>query len=76
MVDQMDEDGEVQRLWTDFHQTIRTVREMKVCFLSLGDELELRGVANDSECRTFVSSETSPVGMLFFGFYGYTSLLT
>ncbi|KAE8551992.1 hypothetical protein EYB25_005883 [Talaromyces marneffei] len=29
VVDQMDEDGEVQRLWTDFHQTIRTVREMK-----------------------------------------------
>jgi hypothetical protein len=25
----MDEDGEVQRLWTDFHQNIRTVREMK-----------------------------------------------
>lgn len=38
VVDRMDEDGEVQRLWTDFHQNIRTVREMKVCFLSLGDQ--------------------------------------
>lgn len=27
----MDEDGEVQRLWMDFHQTLRSVREMKVC---------------------------------------------
>lgn len=31
VVDRMDEEGEVQRLWMDFHQTIRTVREMKVC---------------------------------------------
>ncbi|KAF3402494.1 hypothetical protein DPV78_003971 [Talaromyces pinophilus] len=29
VVDRMDEDGEVQRLWMDFHQTLRSVREMK-----------------------------------------------
>ncbi|EED14906.1 conserved hypothetical protein [Talaromyces stipitatus ATCC 10500] len=29
VVDRMDEEGEVQRLWTDFHQTLRTVREIK-----------------------------------------------
>jgi len=34
VVDRMDEDGEVQRLWMDFHQTLRSVREMKVGFLS------------------------------------------
>lgn len=56
VVDRMDEAGEVQRLWTDFHQTLRSVREMKVCSLFF-EISEARGVANDT-CRKIVRSET------------------
>jgi hypothetical protein len=38
MVDMMDEMGEVQRLWRDFHINLKAARETKVCVISVSQK--------------------------------------